>query len=434
MSSCNFAYTSAAPVRICGQHSQCADSTQAENIEGSGVAESDDTLRHCEPGYTDRGVKNGTDVVNGWPDTKLGNPNGGFFSTSSSARHYRVCTKDMNAPGASAVYDNIFSRVYDATTGRIKDGISEDDLGRAARCCGGLVSSAGGSSQTLQPARDCGSLLIPINDATCTQSGNCPIYMNAYCLGELSQGELNGINSLTDSKLDTIKARLEDTGCLSYCSNHTCTNELNALCEKIYTLNGNQNHDQWDSICGCHYPDELYRRSIESLSQKYVIPEQFVGASASGNRTCISSECNNSVYPRDSDVFGNCPGINLVSCITNASFEVFDSDVDNINISSVNQCPGAFSERTVTGNQAPATPPPTLDDLQDTANQLSGSDGSDGSDGDDGDDGGSISTTTKIIIGGSIALLILSLVLIFMPSGKSKTKSPGLTKPPIISK
>ena len=211
-------------------------------------------------------------------------------------------------------------------------------------------------------------------------------------------------------------------------------------------MNGDQNRPEWDSICGCHYPDELYRRSIEALSEKYVIPEQFVGASAAGNRTCISSECSNPAYPRDSDVFGSCPGINLVSCITNASFEVFESDVDDINISQVNECPGAFNERNVTGNQAPATPPPTLDDLQATADQLQGPDGDggdggddgdgggdDGDDGDDGDEDSSMSTTTKLIIGGS-ALLVLVLFLIYMSSGKAKTKSPVLNKSSILTK
>ena len=371
MPSCNLAYTSAPDVMVCGMDGHCASLLDAGSVEGTNAWQSDNYLVHCSsvPGYIEAGVKKGDDL----PGARNLGPDP-TFGTRRGELHFRQCNKSMDAPGADTKYDKVLTEVYDGATGRLKESATEEQYGLAVRCCTGRIST---QSANPQEAKDCGSLLVPPpgEDDDCEPSANCPILMDAYCLGEFAlPSDLNDITSIDDDKLTLIKNRLEDIGCQSYCSDPAhqsdCTAALEKLCRKIYTLNGDQNRPEWDSICGCHYPDELYRRSIEALSEKYVIPEQFVGASAAGNRTCISSECSNSAYPRDSDVFGSCPGINLVSCITNASFEVFESDVDDINISQVNECPGAFNERNVTGNQAPATPPPTLDDLQATADQL----------------------------------------------------------------
>lgn len=101
----------------------------------------------------------------------------------------------------------------------------------------------------------------------------------------------------------------------------------------------------YDRLCGCFYPQEIYENIRKKISEDFIVPDAFLD----GGRKCYFPTCYNATVQYD-DIDRDCRSVDLVNCIQNIDINANNSTIGEIRIDQIGECGRNITKRGGSGD------------------------------------------------------------------------------------
>lgn len=296
---CNTKFANAPMAYFCGK-TKCATANGSLGDEETSCDSYD--LRQCPDGYITE------NMVRSEETSMLG-----CFDREFDHEKVRKCKKDPK----SNFWNPIYSELLDKNNAlNVNDDNFKTKMEKAIGCCHG-------DALDTNEKEECGDLLQETDDNNCDHTP-CDSLSKKFCL-EIGD-----------------KDQLKDPRCQKFCAENPekCTDRLKDFCsDKV----GNS---QYDTICGCYYPDSVYNSMIQAFSNEWNVPGNLLDT----RPVCMFPKCENaSIKPL---VSPSCKPVTLSTCIQNIDIDAENAYIKNISMKQSALCKNKFVRKEVTASNA----------------------------------------------------------------------------------